>query len=310
MWSSARACLLLSRLSDSFDVGRGHTDSEKVNLRSRWMSAVSDTRELEERIYRELPHLPEEEVCALVRILESLVEAYQPERNYLFGSKARGDAGLDSDYDIMILVAESSEPAYRRAKHAYEVLGGIAMAVDVLVWTQEEFERDVPVVASLPAAIVREGRLLYGLPHDSEGATSRIVPTERKAMLTRGWLAKAQRDLAAAELVLRADPALSGVAALHAQQAFEMALKGLLTWRDRPFGKTLDLVRQVRQCEEVDAHFSQWRETARLLNLYALDPRSPGPPLEPSPEQAAEALRRARQAVQFVLARLPEEVRP
>lgn len=270
------------------------------------MSTVSDGRGLEERVHRELPHLPEEEACGLVRILARLIEAYQPERIYLFGSKARGDAGPDSDYDIMVLVTESSEPAYRRTKQAYEVLRGIATAVDVLVWTQEEFERDVPVVASLPAAIVREGRLLYGLPRDSKPATSRSAPNERKAELTREWLVKAQRDLAAAELVLRADPALSSVAALHAQQAFEKALKGLLTWRDHPFGKTLDLVPLVRQCEEVDAHFSQWRETARSLNPYALDSRYPGPLLEPSPEQATEALRRARQAVQFVLARLPE----
>lgn len=309
MWSSARACLLLSQLSDSSAVGRGHTDSEKVNLRSRWKSVVSDRRELGERVRRELRHLPEEEVCALVRILERLIEAYQPERIYLFGSKARGDARPDSDYDIMVLVPESSEPAYRRAKHACEVLRGIATAVDVLVWTQEEFERDVPVVASLPAAIVREGRLLHGLPRDLEGTTSGIAPNERKAALTREWLVKAQRDLAAAELVLRAGPALSGVAALHAQQALEKALKGLLTSRDHPFGRTLDLVPIVRQCEDVDAHFSQWRDTARSLNLYALDPRHPGPPLEPSPEQATEALRRVRQAVHFVLARLPEEVR-
>ncbi len=274
------------------------------------MSAVSDTRQLEERVHRELPHLPEGDAYALVRILERLIEAYQPERIYLFGSKARGEAGPDSDYDIMVLVSESSEPAYRRAKHAYEVLRGIATAVDVLVWTQEEFERDVPVVASLPAAIVREGRLLYGLSRDSEGATSRIAPTDRKAALTRGWLAKAQRDLTAAELVLRADPALSGVAALYAQQTFEKALKGLLTWHDHPFGKTLDLVPLVRQCEDVDAHFSQWRDTARSLNPCVLDPRSPGPPLEPSPGQAAEAVRQMRQVVHFVLARLPEEVRP
>lgn len=274
------------------------------------MSAVSDTRELEERIHRQLPHLPEEEACVLVCILDRLIEAYQRERIDLFGSKARGDAGPDSDYDIMVLVPESSKPAYRRAKQAYEVLRGIATAVDVLVWTQEEFERDVPVVASLPAAIVREGRLLYGLPRDSDGATSRIAPTDRKAALTRAWLVKAQRDLAAAELMMRADPALSGVAALHARQAFEKALKGLLTWHDRPFGKTLDLVPLVRQCEEVDAHFSQWRDTARSLNRYALDPRYPGPALEPSPGQATEALRRARQAMQFVRARLPGEVRP
>ena len=31
----------------------------------------------------------------------------QPERIYLFGSRARGNAGADSDYDIMVVVATS-----------------------------------------------------------------------------------------------------------------------------------------------------------------------------------------------------------
>ncbi len=60
---------------------------------------MSDVRELAERIHRELPHLPEEEAYALIRIPECLIEAYQPERIYLFGSKARGDYGEDSDFD-------------------------------------------------------------------------------------------------------------------------------------------------------------------------------------------------------------------
>ena len=44
-----------------------------------------------------------------------LVAEYQPERIYLFGSKARGDAGPDSDYDIMLVVSSCDLPAYRRA---------------------------------------------------------------------------------------------------------------------------------------------------------------------------------------------------
>ena len=39
----------------------------------------------------------------LAEIVRRLVEAYRPERIYLFGSVARGDAGPDSDYDIMML---------------------------------------------------------------------------------------------------------------------------------------------------------------------------------------------------------------
>jgi predicted nucleotidyltransferase len=36
----------------------------------------------------------------LAEIVRRLVEAYQPERIYLFGSKARGEANPNSDYDM------------------------------------------------------------------------------------------------------------------------------------------------------------------------------------------------------------------
>ena len=38
---------------------------------------------------------------ALAEVVRRLVAAYQPERVYLFGSVARGDADLDSDYDLL-----------------------------------------------------------------------------------------------------------------------------------------------------------------------------------------------------------------
>ena len=44
----------------------------------------------------------------LAEIVRRLVEAYQPERIYLFGSMARGDAGPDSDYDLLVLVPDEA----------------------------------------------------------------------------------------------------------------------------------------------------------------------------------------------------------
>jgi len=38
-------------------------------------------------------------------VIRRLVEAYQPRRIYLFGSVARGEAGPDSDYDLLVLVS-------------------------------------------------------------------------------------------------------------------------------------------------------------------------------------------------------------
>ena len=96
-------------------------------------------------------------------VVRRLVEAYQPAKIYLFGSKARGDGGPDSDYDIMVVVPHSEEPSYRRARRAYEVLRGVRTAVDVLVWTREAFDSRLHLRASFPSTIVREGKLLYAV---------------------------------------------------------------------------------------------------------------------------------------------------
>lgn len=98
---------------------------------------------------------------ALAEIVRRLVEAYQPERIYLFGSKARGDAGPDSDYDIMVVVRASDLPPHRRDQMAYRILRGVGAAKDVLVWTRAEFEERAAAPTSLPATVLREGKLLH-----------------------------------------------------------------------------------------------------------------------------------------------------
>lgn len=90
-----------------------------------------------------------------------LAEAYQPERIYLFGSKARGDAGPDSDYDLLVIVPDDAPPERRRSALAYEVLWEAGTPADVLVWEKASFERRLHVVASLPATVMREGKLVY-----------------------------------------------------------------------------------------------------------------------------------------------------
>jgi len=118
---------------------------------------------LNERIRRELPHLTEEDTCALARLIERMAEAYQPECIYLFGSKARGDDGPDSDFDLMVVVPDDAPEDRKRSRLAYERLWETGTAADVLVWTRQRFESRRHLRASLPGTIVREGRLLYAV---------------------------------------------------------------------------------------------------------------------------------------------------
>jgi HEPN domain-containing protein len=50
-----------------------------------------------------------------------------------------------------------------------------------------------------------------------------------------------------------ADPPLLADVVFHCQQATEKALKALLTWHDRAFRKTHNLVELGEACVEIDA---------------------------------------------------------
>ena len=93
--------------------------------------------------------------------MRRLVDAYQPERIYLFGSMARGDEGPDSDYDLLVIVPDDAPAVRQDSDLAYRALRGTGIAADVLVWVRSRFERRKHVVASLPATVLREGRLLH-----------------------------------------------------------------------------------------------------------------------------------------------------
>ncbi len=97
----------------------------------------------------------------LSEIVRRLIEAYQPERIYLFGSKARDEGSPDSDYDLLLVVPDDAPPERRRSRLAYEQLWGTGAAADVLVWTRSDFDSRLHLKASLPATVTREGRLLH-----------------------------------------------------------------------------------------------------------------------------------------------------
>ena len=109
------------------------------------------------RVYEELLH----EDPVLAEIVKRLVAAYRPESIYLFGSRARGEGGLDSDYDLLLVVPDDAPPDHCRSRLAYQALRGTGVATDVLVCTQSYFDARLHLKASLPATVVREGRMLH-----------------------------------------------------------------------------------------------------------------------------------------------------
>lgn len=61
----------------------------------------------------------------LREMVDRLVHALRPERIYLFGSRARGDIGPDSDYDLLAVVPDSDLAPHRRDVLAFRALYGV-----------------------------------------------------------------------------------------------------------------------------------------------------------------------------------------
>ncbi|HZP96251.1 MAG TPA: nucleotidyltransferase domain-containing protein [Candidatus Limnocylindria bacterium] len=144
----------------------------------------------------------------LDEIVRRLVDAFHPEGIYLFGSMARGDAGPDSDYDLMVLVREAHEPEYRLSQRAHSLRWDLRSAPPSLAWTVERFERQQHLRASLPATILRE-------------ASGSMRDDSERVGAVRSWLNRAADDLRAGEHVLTAEPPLVGDARFHVEQAAE-----------------------------------------------------------------------------------------
>jgi len=99
---------------------------------------------------------------AIAEITRRLAEYYRPERIYLFGSVARGEDDPDSDLDFCVVVPDDVPDERFRGGAVYSHVSGTGYAKDIVPWRRTDFElraRHVP--ASLPATVIREGRLLY-----------------------------------------------------------------------------------------------------------------------------------------------------
>ena len=91
-----------------------------------------------------------------------LVEEFQPEQVWLFGSYAWGQPDEGSDLDLLVVVPRSDETPVKRAQRAHRCLRGLGVAKDILVKTRAELDRFRTVRSSLEAEILERGRLIYG----------------------------------------------------------------------------------------------------------------------------------------------------
>lgn len=128
------------------------------------------------------------------------------------------------------------------------------------------------------------------------------------ADLVRGWLRKAESDLTTAELCLEAGRALDMVC-FHAQQAAEKYLKAYLTAYGIDFPFVHNLEKLIELCARRDPEFLSIKSLGQQLTPYAVSLRY-DPEFWPDIDIAEYALHTALAIREFVIDRLPEEMKP
>jgi len=94
------------------------------------------------------------------RMARRIVSLFQPERIILFGSYARGEAGPDSDVDLLV-VAPAKGSTRELAVAIGVALHDMAAAKDIIVVRPEEFAWRQNVVGTIEWPAAREGKVLY-----------------------------------------------------------------------------------------------------------------------------------------------------
>ncbi|MFA6990200.1 MAG: nucleotidyltransferase domain-containing protein [Candidatus Gastranaerophilaceae bacterium] len=97
----------------------------------------------------------------LEKIIEKILEVIIPDKIILFGSRARGEACSDSDYDILI-IKDGIENERQISKRLYVQFVGINESIDIIVKTPNSIEKSKKIPSSCINTAIKEGVVVYG----------------------------------------------------------------------------------------------------------------------------------------------------
>ena len=89
-----------------------------------------------------------------------IAEEFNPDRIILFGSHARGEAGPNSDVDLLVVMPVAGTKREKRLEIG-AVLREWSVPVDVIVTRPEDFLSRKDIVGTIEWPASREGRVLY-----------------------------------------------------------------------------------------------------------------------------------------------------
>jgi predicted nucleotidyltransferase len=93
-------------------------------------------------------------------MVRRIAAQFHPDKIILFGSHARGEAGPDSDVDLLVVMPVEGSKR-QKATEIDMALADRTIPLDLLVVTPEDFERARHQIGSVLEPAALEGRVMY-----------------------------------------------------------------------------------------------------------------------------------------------------
>lgn len=93
-------------------------------------------------------------------IVDRIACNFKPDKIILFGSYASGTPNNDSDIDLLI-IKDTDLPRHKRSFDIQKLLRGSMIPMDILVYTQKEFEQEQLSKYSFLSSAIKTSKILY-----------------------------------------------------------------------------------------------------------------------------------------------------
>jgi predicted nucleotidyltransferase len=95
------------------------------------------------------------------RLLTQVVTVFDPRRVILVGSRARGDAREDSDYDLVVVLDDEVPDELLSARRRYEGRRGLAIPADIIPCREGMLNERARAIGSFAHTVRTEGVVVY-----------------------------------------------------------------------------------------------------------------------------------------------------
>lgn len=93
-------------------------------------------------------------------VIDKIVNNYHPEKIILFGSYAAGCQDEKSDLDLLI-IKDTDKLNFERDIEVLKLFRGLKIPLDILVYTNDEFNKWKNLKTSFESNVLKTGKILY-----------------------------------------------------------------------------------------------------------------------------------------------------